>query len=274
MDRQMGRREFIKLSAATGSALVISACIAPESSRPSPSASAVASPGTAGKYALGKLEGAEVILDSAAFPKTFKEAPELAALVQQGKLPKVADRIGPDPLVIKPVHETGKYGGVLRKAFIGAGDGTAFRFACGPDSLLYWDWQFKKVIPNLARSFEESADGKTLTIRLRRGMKWSDGQPLTAADIMFWYEDIYKNKEVVGAPTADLLINGKEVRIEQVDDLTVRFISPDPNYLLGSHRAISQGRARAATAASDSSRRSTTSRSCTRSTGSRLTSTR
>src|SRR5262245_20469841 len=68
------------------------------------------------------MEGGEVISDPAQLPTTFKESPEFAQRVAAGKLPKVADRIGQDPLVIKPVHEIGKYGGQIRRGFGGASD--------------------------------------------------------------------------------------------------------------------------------------------------------
>jgi peptide/nickel transport system substrate-binding protein len=231
MGRAIKRRQLLKLSAAASGIALLSACIPPTSTA-SPTPGASESPGTLGKFQLGKLEGGEVVLDTTRYPKSFKEAPELASLVQQGKLPAVADRIGQDPLVIKPVHEIGKYGGTLRKAFIGTADGTPFRFANGPDSLVYWDWQWQRIVPNVARSFEMSADGKTLTFQLRRGMKWSDGEPFTADDILFWYEDMYKNRQLITTPSADLLINGKDVTIEKIDQYTFRFNSPDPNFLL------------------------------------------
>jgi hypothetical protein len=63
-----------------------------------------------------------VVVDPAQFPKTFKEAPQLAELVKAGKLPPVAERIGQDPLVIKSVHEIGKYGGMWRRGFTGPVD--------------------------------------------------------------------------------------------------------------------------------------------------------
>src|SRR3989475_2028535 len=65
---------------------------------------------------IGKLEGAEVVTDPARYPKTFKEAPQLAELVKAGKLPPVQERIGQDPLVVKPLREIGKYGGARRRA--------------------------------------------------------------------------------------------------------------------------------------------------------------
>src|SRR5437762_13220509 len=110
----MRRRELLKLTAMAGGAAMLTACL-PETAKPSAAPTPTETPGTAGKYALGKLEGADLILDTSKFPKTFKEAPELADLVKAGKLPAVADRIGQDPLVLKPVHEIGKYGGIMHK---------------------------------------------------------------------------------------------------------------------------------------------------------------
>src|SRR3989442_7750305 len=78
---------------------------------------------------IGKLEGPEVITDPAKFPKTFKEAPQLAEQVKAGKLPPVAERIGQDPLVIKPLQSIGKYGGTWRGGFTGPA-GFWYRFRC------------------------------------------------------------------------------------------------------------------------------------------------
>ena len=69
-----------------------------------------------GAQLIGKLEGAEVVTDPALIPKSFKEAPQLAELVKAGKLPPVQERIGQDPLVVKPLREIGKYGGTWRRA--------------------------------------------------------------------------------------------------------------------------------------------------------------
>ena len=214
--------------------MLLAACL-PEGARPpGTSATPDATPGSAGRFPLGKFEGPEVVLDAARFPKTFKEAPELAALVQQGRLPPVAQRVGQDPLVIKPVHAIGKYGGTLRKAVTGGpqGDLTGHRFMTGPASLLFVDYQGKKVVPNIARSFEQSSDGKVITLQLRRGMKWSDGQPFTADDILFWFQDIYNNEQIHPGDSPDLLVGGQKVTIEKVDEATVRFVSPVSNTLL------------------------------------------
>src|SRR5262249_24588614 len=71
---------------------------------------------------IGKLEGPEVITDPGKVPKTYREARQRAELVKAGKLPPVAERIGQDPLVIKPLKEIGKYGGTWRAGFTGPAD--------------------------------------------------------------------------------------------------------------------------------------------------------
>jgi peptide/nickel transport system substrate-binding protein len=181
-----------------------------------------------GSQLIGKLEGPTIILDSAQYPKAFKEAPQLADLVNAGKLPPVAERIGQDPLVIKPLREIGKYGGTLRRAFTGPGDKFNGRRFVGLDNVLYWDYSCTKIVPNIARGWEEKDGGRTLLINLRRGMKWSDGQPFTADDFVFWFEDMYSNKDLVPAPMVQMMINRKPVSLEKVDATTVAFRSPDP----------------------------------------------
>jgi hypothetical protein len=90
-----------------------------------------------GAQLIGKLEGPTTITDPSRFPRTFKEAPQLVELVKAGKLPSVKERIGEDPLVIKPVHEIGRYGGTIRRGFTGPGDWSAGVRFCGNDSLVH-----------------------------------------------------------------------------------------------------------------------------------------
>jgi len=186
-----------------------------------------------GKHLIGQLEGPTVITDAAQFPKAFKEAPALAELVKAGKLPPVAERIGQDPLVIKPVHEIGKYGGTWRRGFTGPADKwNGYRAASGPDHLLFWDYTGDKAVPNIARGWEFQDGGRTLLLQLRRGMKWSDGQPFTADDFVFWFEELYSNKELVGTPNALMATNGKPGKIEKVDTYTVKYAFADPYWAL------------------------------------------
>ncbi|HVX29595.1 MAG TPA: ABC transporter substrate-binding protein [Nitrolancea sp.] len=199
-------------------------------------AQASASPGAAngglGASLIGEIEGPEIITDESKWPKSFNEAPQLADLVKQGKLPPVAERIGQDPIVVKPLHEIGKYGGTWHRGFTGPGDGwNGFR-AAGMDTIIGWAPNGKDHVPNIAKAWEMSDDGTTLTLTLRRGMKWSDGEPFTADDFVFWYEDMFSNDDFMPVKTNDMKIGGQVGSVEKVDDTTVKFVFPSAYFLL------------------------------------------
>src|SRR5215470_3580851 len=119
-----------------------------------------------------------------------------------------------------------------RAGFTGPADfWNGFRCCSGPDHLMFWDYTGDKVVPNLAKSLEMQDGGRTWLLHLRRGMKWSDGKPFTADDFVFWFEDIYRNKDLVPTPSAVLAINGKQGVIEKVDTYTVRYKFPEPYFM-------------------------------------------
>ncbi len=76
--------------------------------------------------------------------------------------------------------------------------------------------------PALAKSWKVSADGLQYTLVLRQGIKFSDGQPLDADDVLFSFK-VYLD-ENVHAPQRDLLIvGGKPITVSKVDTQTVVF---------------------------------------------------
>jgi peptide/nickel transport system substrate-binding protein len=187
-----------------------------------------------GAQLIGKLEGYEIIRDPARIPKKFNEAPMLAQLVKAGKLPPVEKRLPEEPLVVKPVREIGKYGGTWRRGFTGPADGENGNRLSAVDKFIFWDYTGTKIQPSVAKDWKVSEDGKTITLTFRKGMKWSDGQPFSADDVMFWYQDIYLNKDLVPTPLAEMSIAGKPGRIVKVDDLTVAFQFDAPYFLFES----------------------------------------
>jgi peptide/nickel transport system substrate-binding protein len=185
-----------------------------------------------GRHLIGKLEGPEIVTDPAKWPKKFAEAPMLAELVKAGKLPPVDQRIPEEPLVLKPVHAVGKYGGIWRRGFTGPADFENGNRICSTDKLLFSDFTGTKTVPSVAKGWKASDDGKSFTITLRKGLKWSDGKPFTADDIMFWFQDMVQNKDLVPIQPPDLAINGKPGKIEKADQYTIVFQFPEPYYLL------------------------------------------
>jgi peptide/nickel transport system substrate-binding protein len=200
-----------------------------------------------GSQLIGKLEGPELVLDAAKWPKKFAEAPMLADMVKAGKLPPVEKRVPDEPMVVKPLQSIGRYGGTWRRGFTGPGDGENGNRIVSTDKILFWDYTGTKVMPCVAKDWKQSDDGKSVTIHLRKGMKWSDGAPFTANDFVFWYEEVYLNKDLVPTPHPDFMANGKSGSIRRVDDATVVFEFQDPNFLfvdiLAGSTAIGGGQA-------------------------------
>jgi peptide/nickel transport system substrate-binding protein len=135
------------------------------------------------------MGGSLLALSAPAFAIDYKEAPSLAAAAKEGKLPPVAQRVSDEPEVVKPLESVGKYGGQLRFGLRGSSDYNHILRMVGAQGLVRWDPQYTKVIPNVAKSFEVDPSGKVFTFHLRKGMKWSDGKPFTADDIVFNVED-------------------------------------------------------------------------------------
>lgn len=254
-DRKINRREFLQLTAMGTAGAMLASCTSSETPTEAPpdvqptdesvSDPGIESPTTApttavdsstgeapqiGSELIGTLEGPEIIRDVDTFPTTFAEAPMLAELVSAGELPPVEERL-PNPeglLVIKPLNEIGQYGGTWRRAFTGPADHENGNRINSSDKILHFDYTASKIMPALAKDWEVSDDGKTITIHLREGAKWSDGMPLTADDFMFWFDDIYSDPEIVPTPFPEMQINGQPGVMKKIDDFTISFEFPEP----------------------------------------------
>lgn len=165
-----------------------------------------------------------------AFAK-FGEAPQLAQTVIGGNLPPVDQRLPSQPMVIQTFGQTGQYGGTLRRFYLGPSDGCNF-FRVSRASLVRFSTDGFSFIPSVARGWEVSDDGKQWTFFLREGMKWSDGDSFNADDILFQYEEVILNEELSGGATPSFLRSlDKAATVEKIDDVTVRFNFPNPNFI-------------------------------------------
>ena len=116
---------------------------------------------------IGELEGVRILRGFV--PATYQEAPMLAEMVAAGELPPVEERVGPEPLVLRPIHEIGTYGGTWRRGFIGPNDGANATRAVLHDRPLHWNYNETEIVPNIARDWEVSADGRTTTLHSAPG---------------------------------------------------------------------------------------------------------
>lgn len=80
--------------------------------------------------------------------------------------------------------------------------------------------------PALAKSWDVSSDGLTWTVHLREDVKWNDGEPFTADDVVFTYKELVYNKAIPSASRDIFTIEGKEFDVRKVDDHTVVFKTP------------------------------------------------
>ena len=87
-----------------------------------------------------------------------------------------------------------------------------------------------EIEPELAESWEISEDGLQIIYTLRDGLKWSDGQPLTADDVVFTFQDIYLN-EAIPTSLRDILrigATGAYPSVKKLDRRRIEFTAPAP----------------------------------------------
>lgn len=247
--RVVTRREFLRLSAVAAAGAGLAACggEAPAAITTSPAAETAAS--TAASTAAASTTAASTAASTAgastaaastaaataaAVPTTFNEAPMLADLVSQGKLPAVAERLPKNPVVLDGIDGVGNYGGTIRRGYSGVSD------YFGPNKVqqvsLVWYNQDLSVRPDLAESWEISEDAKTWTFRLREGTKWSDGKDFTTEDFKWWYENVLNNEALTNLPNTARASwsTGPERTLMQAefpDPLTAVFTFAAPNPL-------------------------------------------
>jgi peptide/nickel transport system substrate-binding protein len=87
-----------------------------------------------------------------------------------------------------------------------------------------------KIEPGLAESWESFDNNRRYIFTLREGLKWSDGTPLTADDVIFTYQDIVFNPEIATDQKDVLKIGSKGLfpSIRKLDDRRVEFTLPEP----------------------------------------------
>lgn len=85
----------------------------------------------------------------------------------------------------------------------------------------------QRTEPALAKSWRASKDGLRYTLKLRRGLRFSDGQPLTADDVVFTFQ-VYLDEKVHSPQRDLLLVGGKPIVVRKVDAQTVVFELSQP----------------------------------------------
>jgi peptide/nickel transport system substrate-binding protein len=161
------------------------------------------------------------------------ETPSLVERVASGELPPIAGRVPQEPLVVDLAatkRELGLPGGTLRM-FVTRAKDIRYMAAYGYARLVGYDSRYR-LMPDLLRDATTSEDGRSVTLHLRRGHKWSDGQPFTTEDFRYWWEDVALNPELSpGGPPVEMLTGGTRPTVEVIDEVTIKYTWNVPNPL-------------------------------------------
>lgn len=114
-----------------------------------------------------------------------------------------------DPLAVNPIY---------------ASDRTTLTIMQALYAPLY-SYNDGKIEWGLAESLEPSADNLSYILKLKPNLKWQDGQPITAADVVFTFDKLLDEKQHSFFRSM-FMFGGKPVQVSKVDDLTVKFTLP------------------------------------------------
>jgi peptide/nickel transport system substrate-binding protein len=170
----------------------------------------------------------------------YREAPELAERVAAKTLPPVEERLPRNPVLLPVEDRVGAYGGEWPLAMIGRADGLLVYRTIGYEPLVRWDPAWRRLLPNVAQSYEVNPAATEFVFHLRAGLKWSDGAPYTAEDVRFWFDDVLMSPELIDELPNWLPADRRGVRLAVENPRTVRFVFDKPNSLFLSSLAAGQ----------------------------------
>ncbi|MBL6840685.1 MAG: ABC transporter substrate-binding protein [Pelagibacterales bacterium] len=175
----------------------------------------------------------------------MSENPDITAMNDRIRgnpaLPALADRLPSEPLVVAPYNTIGNYGGTFNALSNATEAGTSDFMSVRHVNLVRFQDDLKTIVPNIAKSWSWNDDFTQLTFILRKGHKWSDGQPFTAEDVEFWYENLNMDANVFEVPKGWLLAGGEPMTVDVINPQTVRFNIPSPKLGFLAHFANHYG---------------------------------
>ncbi|MGO4441229.1 ABC transporter substrate-binding protein [Rhizobium sp. RAF56] len=189
-----------------------------------------------------KFVARDSILEFKALPEYHEPDWVTTKFVKSGKLPPVKDRLPKEPLVYKTGNMPdgiGVYGDTMRHVIGGRPEG--WNYGAGQTQgwggidiglsecltrtapLFQVEAKDTEPLPNLAKSWDWSADGHKLTMHLIEGAKWSDGVAFNADDVMFYWDDEVVDPNVSPLNGATPETFGTGTTLKKIDDYTVEW---------------------------------------------------
>ncbi len=158
------------------------------------------------------------------------DPPMFAEAVKAGKLPPVEQRVPLEPSVVTfdgTTRVIGRHGGMITQLMERSSDIKRMS-AFGYTRLVGYTPDFR-LQADILKSYEVK-EGREFTFVLRKGHRWSDGQPFTTEDFRYFWEDMVLNKEMSpeGAPM-EMQVRGQPPKVEIIDKETIRYTWDRPN---------------------------------------------
>jgi peptide/nickel transport system substrate-binding protein len=227
MDK-LNRRDFLRMSAVAAAGAVVTACA---QQTEAPTQAPAAATATAVPEATNTTIPTRAATNTPVpTPVEVKEPPTLSEQVQAGSLPPLDERLPQNPLVVSMGWQApGQYGG--RQRMFSSWLGGNQEESMYGNSPIRWVDDGLGVDQGWLQEWENNEDKSEWTLYLRKGIKWSDGEPFTVDDIMYWWEDMCLNPDQATNPP-DEALSGKGTLADfiKVDDytLTMSFDAPAP----------------------------------------------
>lgn len=178
----------------------------------------------------------------------FSQSPFFDKDVKNGSLPPVEERLPINPLIVKPWEQIGSYGGEMTYAEINPrfchymrhineaplleiGESRDFHHYSRMDG---------PIGPGIFESFEVDQTGQSHTFIIRKGIRWSDGIPVTTQDVLYAVKDVLQHPQIhpfltnsedafIMLPEWEWLNWGEEkVKLDVLDDYTFRLFFAKP----------------------------------------------
>ena len=158
------------------------------------------------------------------------DPPMFAEAVKAGKLPPVEQRVPLEPSIVTfdgTTRVIGRHGGMITQLMERSSDIKRMS-AFGYTRLVGYTPDYR-LQADILKSYEVK-EGREFTFVLRKGHRWSDGQPFTTEDFRYFWEDMVLNKEMSpeGAPM-EMQVRGQPPKVEIIDKETIRYTWDRPN---------------------------------------------
>jgi len=150
-------------------------------------------------------------------------------LVKAGKLPPVAVRVGPEPIVLKGVDGIGKYGGTWFRAGTSIQEVDHVLWQSVGAGLFQWSPQGKPIRSHFAKSLTPLNGDREFILTLRKGLRYSDGHEVDTGDVMYWWNNEVLDRDAGGgSPPPWMIQGGKAGTIERIDKYSIKFKFASP----------------------------------------------